>query len=228
MTFDKKIQFNEGLTLIEILVGLALVSFIYLALPSSEENISRRKLQSTIDSFDRATRFANNEAILRNTIVRLRLMLDTEPIEYAVEYGPTEKFQLPKYEDISKLSLKEQERYADIVKNVNQQFHKVTEFKSFNKAIEDEVRILGVSSSLYPDLQLGAEASIYFYPSGERDSALIICNHDEEIATLEIQPFTEKNIDRYLEVDFVDGIDIEDKLYDKSREIYNEWIKEKK
>lgn len=212
------------MSLIEILVALALISLIYLAIPRSTTDIARTRLESTVDSFDRAVRFANNEAILRNTVVRLRIIIDKIPVEYAVEYGPNDHFILPEYKDISKLTLKEQEKYSEVVDDVNKQFNKSPEFKEINKSIDEEVRILGVATSLYPNMKIDGSASIYFYPSGERDSAIIICGSEEQISTLEIQPFTEKTKSNLFTIDVLEEEDIGDKITDEAYSIYSEWL----
>lgn len=224
MSFKKRFCTNQGMSLIEILVGLALISLIYFVIPRSNDDLARKRLESTIDSFDRAIRFANNESILRNTIVRLKILMDKIPVEYVVEYGPTDTFILPENKDLSKLTLKQQEKYSEVLDDVNKQFTKSSEFKDINKAVDDDVKILGVATSLYPGLQTEGSASIYFYPSGERDSAIIICSSDNQIGMLEVQPFTEETKDNYLAIDLVAGDDIMDKLSEEAQNSYKEWL----
>ena len=49
-----------------------------------------------MDKLERAVRFGVDEAILRNRIVRVHLLLDAYPQQYALEYAPDEKFILSK------------------------------------------------------------------------------------------------------------------------------------
>jgi prepilin-type N-terminal cleavage/methylation domain-containing protein len=84
-TFKKILSHDQGFSLIEILVALLLAALIFTALPSSEDSRRHRDLQNAVNDLDRAVRFASNESVLRNTLVRLNVNLDKMPIEYTVE-----------------------------------------------------------------------------------------------------------------------------------------------
>ena len=61
-----------------------LAAMIFLAIPSSDHVQKHRDLKTAVDDLDRSVRFASNESVLRNTVVRLRISLDKSPIEYTV------------------------------------------------------------------------------------------------------------------------------------------------
>jgi prepilin-type N-terminal cleavage/methylation domain-containing protein len=100
-------QGQRGFSLIEILVALILASLVFLAVPSGDDTQKHRDLQSAVSDLERSVRFASNESILRNTVVRLRISLDKQPIEYNVEYGPPGNMPLPDMPEKTSKSLEE-------------------------------------------------------------------------------------------------------------------------
>jgi len=92
---SKLISNHQGFSLIEILVALVLAAMMFMVIPSSDHVQKHRDLQTAVDDLDRSVRFASNEAVLRNAVVRLRISLDKSPTEYTVEYGPAGNLPLP-------------------------------------------------------------------------------------------------------------------------------------
>src|SRR5688572_5682967 len=108
-----KINNQRGFSLIEILVALLLVSLMVIAFPSGDSTEKHRDLKSAVADIERAIGFASNESVLRNTIVRLRISFDKEPIEYNVEYGPPGNMPLPDMPENKQKSLEEEKSDAD-------------------------------------------------------------------------------------------------------------------
>ncbi|RPJ66206.1 MAG: prepilin-type N-terminal cleavage/methylation domain-containing protein, partial [Alphaproteobacteria bacterium] len=92
--FSTLLKNNQGFTLIEILVALVLMALV-LGITISSPFSSRDDLDKDVNSIERAIRYMSDEAALKNAVIRFHLLLDTDPQEYAVEYGPSDSFILP-------------------------------------------------------------------------------------------------------------------------------------
>lgn len=216
---------QSGFSLIEILVALLLGALVFLAVPSGDSAQKHRDLQTTIDDIDRSIRFASNEAVLRNTVVRLRFSLDKAPVEYTVEYGPAGNIALPDLpEKKTSLSLAEEKAEKERNAALDRNFTKVEEFEEIKREIHPDVSILGLATSAQKRLFTDNEASIYFYPTGEKDGAIVFFSTNEEFAFLEVEPFlTETNAGfQVLGTDSV--AKLEDILQTRVDETYKQWI----
>lgn len=213
---------QSGFTLVEVLVALLLVSLIVLAWPQGDTE-SHRELISTVESVDRSLQFAANEAILRNSVVRLRISLEKSPVEYTVEYGPAGNLPLPDLPDVSVKSLAQEEDEKKKLAGLDQQFTKVEEFEDVKVELSDEVAILGVGTSSFKRLTTAGEANIYFYPTGEKDAALIFFATTTEMAWLEVQPFLAETNATYETIDSKRVAKLEDILQTRMDEVYKEW-----
>ncbi len=214
---------NQGFTLIEILVALLLVSMIFLAFPTSDTVKAHRDLQSTVESINRSMQFAANESILRNTVTRLRISLEKSPVEYTVEYGPAGNLPLPDMPEKAVKSLAEEKAELDKLSAIDKQFTKVEEFEGLKTELSLEVTILGVGSSSQKKLITAGEANVYFYPTGEKDAALIFFSTTEEIAWLEVQPFLADTNSTFEILDTKRVAKLEDVLQTRMDEVYKEW-----
>lgn len=213
---------QSGFTLVEVLVALLLVALIVLAWPSGDTGV-HRELVSTVESVDKSLQFAANESILRNSVVRLRISLEKSPVEYTVEYGPAGNLPLPDMPQETVKSLAQEKSEQDKLALLDKQFTKVEEFEDVKVELSDEVTILGVGTSSMKKLITGGEASIYFYPTGEKDAALIFFSTTEELAWLEVQPFLSETNTTYHILDTKRVAKLEDILQTKMDEVYKEW-----
>jgi prepilin-type N-terminal cleavage/methylation domain-containing protein len=215
---------QRGFSLIEILVALVLAALIFLAVPTSDHVQRHRDLKSAVDDLDRSVRFAGNEAVLRNTVVRLRISLDKAPVEYTVEYGPAGNLPLPDMPVKTSKSLQEEKAEEAKRAALDRQFNKVEEFEDIKHEISPDVSILGMASTSSKQLMKEGEATLYFYPTGEKDGGIIIFNTVEEIAYLEIAPFLSetKSVFEPLKTSGVAKLD--DILQTRMDEVYKEWL----
>lgn len=220
--FPLKILRHKGFTLVEILVALLLVALIVLAWPSGNTG-THQELISTVTSLDRSLQFAANESILRNSIVRLRISLEKSPVEYTVEYGPSGNLPLPDMPEELVKSLAQEKSEQDKLALLDKQFTKVEEFEDVKVELSDEVTILGIATSSMKKLITGGEASIYFYPTGEKDGALIFFSTIEEMAWLEVQPFLSETNTTYEVLNTKRVAKLEDVLQTRMDEVYKEW-----
>ena len=226
--FLKQQNKNQGFTLIEILVALVLIALV-LGISVSSPFSSRKDLDNEVTSIERALGFMSDEAALKNAVIRLHFILDKDPQEYAIEYGPSDSFIMPpKSEFETKVETKEEEeKKKKELKSLNLKFNKVSEYQDKNSELPSSIKIVGVATPQSDKLQTGSEVSIYAFPTGEKDQALILIASDEDIISLKISPFTSK-IDREV---FSLGKTTEKDLADiqqaKAKEIFEKWQKEK-
>ena len=73
---------QQGFTILEIMVALALMGIIVLAIPTNFTQSDYNVLEEDVDNLDRAVRMAQNEAVLRNVITRIKIDLDKMPMEF--------------------------------------------------------------------------------------------------------------------------------------------------
>jgi prepilin-type N-terminal cleavage/methylation domain-containing protein len=223
VTSSKNIQ--GGFSLIEILIALFLITLIFFSIPTSYFNSESKSLESAIDAIERAVRFSSNEAILRNSVVRLKLELDKTPVEYVVEYGPKDAFVIPEFIDTTSISLNDEEKNLKKTKDLDSRFNKVPEFEDINKPFEDQVKIIGVATVSRNKFLKNGTPAIYFYPSGERDGALIILSTSQELASLDIQAYNEKiNVNFKTLETKSGGTGLEDEIEKLSEIIYKDWL----
>jgi prepilin-type N-terminal cleavage/methylation domain-containing protein len=221
---SKFFQGHEGFSLIEILVALILAALVFVALPTGDDAQKHRDLQSAVSDIERSIRFASNESILRNTVVRLRISMDKDPIEYNVEYGPPGNMPLPDMTSENAKSLAEEKADQDKIASLNKQFTKVVEFEEIKHEISPNVAIIGLATSFQKKIITDNDASIYFYPTGEKDAALLFFSTDEEIAYLDVQPFLSeiRSVFETLKTESV--AKKEDILQTRMDEVYKDWI----
>jgi hypothetical protein len=206
------------------MVALLLAALVFLAIPSGDSAHNHRQLKSSLENLERSMRFASNEAILRNTVVRVRINLDKSPTEYTVEYGPAGNLPLPEaQENVQNLSLAEQKQALDKASFISKQFTKVEEFEDIKQELADEITIIGVATTAQKGITKKGEASIYFYPTGEKDGALIFLSTVEEIAYIEIEPFLADSNQVFEPINTSSVAKLEDLLQTKMDEVYREW-----
>ena len=227
----KLLKQQQGMSLLEILVALALGAALYGALSVGVIN-QRRNLNKGLDDIERAFRFSTSEAALRNTLIRLHIKLGYEESpqqSYSLQYGPDGSFVLPKMSIGQNESESEKEERKIQEKKIGKKFNKLEEFQETDKELEPQIRFIGVGTALSEGLIVEGEASLFTYPTGEKDSAIVIMASDEEVAYVEINPFT-LEFEREYKLLSLEGIG-EDEILEKQREladeIFSEWKNKK-
>jgi len=187
----------------------------------------RKKLEEAANDIERAVRFSVDEAALRNSIVRVHFLLDELPQEYAVEYGPNDNFVLPTpiTAPSENLSERDQELLLAETKKLNKNFNKIREFQDKNKTIPDTIRIIGIGTEQNEFLQTDFHASLYLYPTGEKDSAIILLASNEELISLTIDPFTMDIEREYRALENDNDEEIEQIQNNLAQELYKIWLK---
>jgi len=216
---------QRGFSLIEIMVALLLAALVFIAVPSGDSTERHRNLKTAIDNIDRAVNFASNESVLRNTVVRLKISLEKLPIEYSVEYGPAGNIPLPEIEEKKSKSLADDKAQEDKKADLNRQFNKVEEFDDIKFEIDEDVSIVGIGTNGQSQILKKGDAYVYFYPTGEKDAAIIFFATNEEIAYLEVSPFLAET-KSYFEPIKTSGVaKLEDLIQTRMDEVFKEWIK---
>lgn len=224
----KLINNNHGFTLIEILVAMVLVVLVLTSVISRPFS-SKDDLDKDVNSIERAIRFMGDEAALKNAVIRLHIFLDRGPQEYAVEVGPSDNFILPSnagFETTTE-SKEEIEKKNKEQKALNLKFNKVQEFQDKNNEMTGDIRVLGVGTSSSEKLQTTGEVSIYAFPTGEKDEALVLIASDEDLISLEINPFSLKIERQTYPLVAVKGKDVAALQQAKAKEIFEKWKREK-
>jgi prepilin-type N-terminal cleavage/methylation domain-containing protein len=215
---------DHGFSLLEIMVALFLIAMITLAIPMGQTN-NRKVLETAIDDVDRAIRFAGNEAILRNTVTRVSIYMEKNPVEFTVEASTSDDILLPNYKKKTVESLEEAQEIETKMKKLDKQFSKVGEFERIKRELHENVIIIGMYTGYQEAMVKNGIANIYFYPSGERDSAMVLFNTPEEVASLEVMPFQNKTKVKYRLID-EDVTDSDAEVENIIRELHSEWLTE--
>lgn len=212
----------------EILVALVLIVLV-LGLTLSDSFSPNKALDEEVTKIERAVRFMSDEAALRNTVIRLHFLLDKEPQEYAVEYGPSESFVLPPSDEFetTTVSKEDEEKAKKATKDTNLKFNRIQEFQESNQEISSDVKIIGYGSSSSKKLKTTGEVSLYAFPSGEKDDAIIILATEESIVSLAVSAFNQKIDKKTYPLDNISNRDIKELQEDKAKEIFETWLKDK-
>lgn len=228
--FNAHLKQEQGFTLIEILVALVLIALI-LGISINSPFSTRDDLDKESENIQRALGFMSDESTLKNTVIRLHFLLDKDPQEYAVEYGPSDNFILPpKPEFETKTESKEEEeKRKKETKDINLKFTRVSEFQEKNNEVNSNVRIVGVGTPQSEKLQTGGEVSIYAFPTGEKDEAIVFIASDEDIVSLKIHAFTKKieKESHPLGKESKDEKDLSELQKKRAQEIFEKWQHEK-
>ena len=202
-----------------------LVVLVFSLIPTNSRDGQRAKLDEVLSDFRRATRFAVNEAVLRNAITRISIDLSAQPQEYYVEYSTQGGLALPETPNPEDLSFSEREELEKTVKDLDSQFQKVSEFSEENKQLPQDVFVIGLANANIEDIQTEGKVHVYFYPTGEKDAAVIFFSTLSELATLEIPSFENTTFSDYSTYSEYDLGNLEAAQESKMKELRDEWLK---
>ena len=185
------IRNQDGFTLIEILVAMFLMVMGSMVLLSGGAS-SNEQMEKALSNIERSIRFGADEAALRNVVVRLHFKLNLDPQEFAVEYGPNAQYIPPPIpqENPSELSGSELEEYKKTQEQNTKKFNRIRELQEESFEVFYPMKVVGVGLDQSESLVYDGEASVYIYPSAEKDPAIIILADDTQIKTLTIEPYT--------------------------------------
>lgn len=223
---EKVIKNSQGFSLIEILVAITLVAVLFGIFASFSFNSSDH-LEEASNNIERAIRYSVDESALRNSIVRTRFYLDGTPQKMSVEYGPDDSFVIPLNQvEPEEESLLNKESNKKKLKKFNLNFNRVPEFSEGPRSFNENVRLVGIGSSLTGLLFLEGQVSIYAYPTGEKDGGIIILGTTEQVVGISFRPFLlgfdykRENIDKSISFD-----EIPEEQERVAKEMFESWLK---
>lgn len=225
---EKLLKENHGFSLLEILIAMVLMVAI-LGLSLNASFSSKDTLDKEVSGLERALRFMNDEAVLKNKVVRLHLQLDKNPQEYSVEYGPSDSFILPSQSETETVvtDLEEDKAKKKEINDTNLKFNKIIEFQDSNSILNDSIKIIGVAKSTDKKIYVNGDISIYAFPTGEREDSLLLIASDEDVVSLKINGFSNKIKKENYPLEKNSELELEAKYELKSKEIFEKWQKEK-
>lgn len=184
---------QKGFTLIEILVALVIVALAFTAFVGSPFTSNERsKLSDSIARVQRIIKLAQDESILQNKITRIRFTRDEDnEEEVLMEIGVASSSEILLLEsiDTSKLDRKEFEAYEEKLKEQNASFTPIEDdIDQKDLKIIDPISFLGIGLPEKKEL-IQNEIDIFFFPSGEKDMAVIYLMNQKEIAQIQIDSF---------------------------------------
>lgn len=211
-------------------MALTLAALAITLVVSDNSSTPHSKIERTFENFERAVRFSRDEAVLRNRIIRLLIKIGEggEGSSFSVEYGPDKDFVIPTQflKDLDNDSSLDEDEIEKRKKKLNGQFNKVQEFQEEPEVINDQISLIGVGSTLFTTFISEGEASIFFYPTGEKDGAYIVIGNEEEIASLSIEPFTMDFERSYFPIENSENIDDLFEFHTtQGRSLYEKWVK---
>ncbi len=216
---------QSGFSLIEILVAMFLMTMVF-SFVTSFNFTKRQALEDGLNKLERAVRYGTGEAAIRNVMVRMHFLLDKEEQEWALEFGPNDRFVLPAKSEASAVTtLKEEEEENSAQKKLNSQFNKLQEFEDGNETLPNGVRVVAVASGT-DDLPVQeGQPSLFIYPTGEKDDGFIVLATDDEVASVEIFAFSPDIKRRFLTLPAGGDDDLLERQWNASLELYEAWKK---
>jgi prepilin-type N-terminal cleavage/methylation domain-containing protein len=217
MTKRNKGQNQAGFTLLEILVALALVSVVLMMVAGSSFS-SRKNLDELMANMERTIRFSADEAALKNQFLRLTISLEDEEQKLSLEYSDDPNLVIDtEVKDDNNDDEDESKKKKD-------NFLPVPEFDSDEIKVPIGVKIIGVGTGIQPKLMSDGTAQIYFYPTGEKDSAIIVFATDDEMAYLEAEPFKQVIERTYVPYDVeITEENFADKTLELAEDFFKQW-----
>ena len=209
-------------------MALALIA-IFMTMAVSDSFNTSAHLDEETNNLERAIRFMSDEAALRNSVVRLHFMLDQAPQEYAIEYGPSDSFILPPVNEFETktVSKEEEEKAVKLTKELNLKFNKIQEFQESNTEVSENVKILGIGNASSEKFISTGDVSIYSFPTGEKDEALILLANEDKVISLQVSAFNSKVERKSHPIGPVGNRELNDLLEEKAKEIFETWLKDK-
>ena len=216
---------HKGFTLLEVLVALGLMALVFTLVSVGNFN-PRQKIDESLENLERSIRFASDESAIRNAVIRIHFFMEKNPAEFSVEYGPADSFMLPAQTDEPIIkSLADQEKADKEQKKINQKFNRIKEFQEKNAELPDGIRLIAVVTSVQNKLITEGQPSLYMFPTGEKDSGLIIVGNTEEIAGISIDGFSQ-NYDRvYKKIENATKENLTEIQNKMAEELFKEWGK---
>lgn len=214
---------SKGFTLIEILVAMFLMAMVIVVALTGGTSGQNQEMEEAATNIERSVRFGMDEAALRNVVVRVHFELNKEPQEFSVQYGPNAQFIPPPQSDKNPSDLvgREKELYEEQSNELTRQFNRIRELQEDSFKIYQPLKIIGVGLGDSEQFIFDGEASLYLYPTGEKDHGAIILANDVQILMLTINPFS---MDFERDVYPIQGEPEWDNIISQAQGYFQEWL----
>lgn len=222
----KRSHGQQGFSLLEVLMAIFLIIVVVTLIPLGIGGDDHAKLEDSLKKIERALRFATDESVLRNKIVRIKFILDELPISYTIEYGQSANLVLPQEKDLENLSLRDRELELEKRKELNSQFASVPEFENDAEPFDEMIDFVGLGNTSSENLLKQGSAYIYLYPTGEKDAAIIFLATPEEMGYITVSPFEQRTETSFYTFTEAEMDDYDSTVERKSKEIFEQWQKE--
>lgn len=226
--FLKNVKGHDGFSMLEILVAISLVGIIFMSMPSGTFDTERENLESTYETLQRVIRSASDEAILRNSVVRVKIEYGEDKWLYTIEYGEGTNLVLPQAKDLSRMSIKEREEAQKISEKFDSQFTKSNDFADAPGEFPEGIELYGVGTTYLDALNTISPYYIYFFPTGDKDAAFLIFYSLDEILTVETFPFEDKTNQEFIQFSNSELANIEDAVENKANDLFESWYRNEK
>ena len=217
---------KAGFSLLEILIALALVTIMF-SLVGSYNYTQRQEVEDLLGKLDQSIGTLIDESTVKHRMTRIRIDLDDTPqkvhFEYAQRHDMTIDLEL--LEDKTKLTDSERERLKKKEDDFNNNFSRISDLEGGSLEVSDRVRILGVGLVEQRVFVSSGSPSVYFFPNGEKDPAVIFLATDSEIHYLSISPFgfkIDKNLEKINSLTLPEEELFEEEVLDQTKEIFEE------
>lgn len=216
---------QRGFTLIEILVAMFLMTMVIVVVLTGGGG-STKDMDEAVTNIERSVRFGADEAALRNVVVRIHFELQKDPQEFSVQYGPNSQFIPPPQATVSPATLmgRDKELYEQQTSDLSRQFNRIRELQEESFKIHEPLKLIGVGFGHSEQFINDGEISLYIYPTGEKDHALVILADDEQITLLSINPF---NMDFERDVYPIQGQPEWRNIVSQAEGYFQEWLQGK-
>lgn len=182
---------------------MALVALIF-SMVANFNFTSKQASEELIEDLMTAIESASDEAALKNSNVRFQFELsnpETDPDEMPpledqmqsifFEYALNSNELLEKKERVNRAELTQTqlEKYIELEKSEQNNYARISSLKGGKIEIEYPTRVLGVGYPNENKFITTLSSSIFFYPDGDKDPAIIFITEGEQIHYLVIPPF---------------------------------------
>lgn len=181
----------------EILAVITLISLIFYVGATLMSNNSREELEKVVVSIQKGVRLANDESVIRNLTVRIKLAMDKVPQTLALEYTTQTELLLdnPNEEENSSyggLLSEQKEQQEKRQKEIDQSFLVNEDFKKNVGEIPESIVLFAAKTAGQDKVTFQKNFYFYFYPNGIRDKTEIYLASIDEFARIQIDAVRDK------------------------------------
>jgi prepilin-type N-terminal cleavage/methylation domain-containing protein len=194
---------NKGFSLLEILVAMALVALIF-SMVANFNFTSKQASEELIDDLTLAIDSATDEAALRNSNIRINFELSdpklenkdevsiedqTQSILFEYALDSNELLEVTERANRSDLTQTQLEKFIENQKSQKSNYARLSSLKNGKINVEYPVKILGIGYPNDNKFISTLSSSIYFYPDGDKDPAIVFITEGQQIHYLVIPQF---------------------------------------